>query len=447
MQRFLREVTLPYSIYLMFFLGVGLLAGSIVHFPQSPLRYFLIGTSGAMIFTVGAILTETVIHRRSLDRGEALRFVLCTLMLSIGIGMISGAIQHFTDIPRYASALIPIGFVLSLISYMLKEKIPFSRKNSSLLGVKIAAIGLPLWLVLNAAAMQIPASGHSHADSHAGIGHHEAQSQRSTDQGEQRSDVPSKSQSPAATKTDSHLGLDLEPTGLAKANRVSFTQIMLAAPAQLDLNSPALLKLQVHDQTGQPVENFDTFQEKLMHLIVVSNDLQSFQHIHPTYQTAGSFAVEAQFSQPGGHTLFADYRPTGQTEQVTVSALAVPGAVPTAASSDLVRRKTVGDIIAQLEAPTLTAGESVTLSFKLSHDDAPLTDLQPYLGEQGHLVIVRQTALLTQADYIHAHALRHPAAESISFETSFPQPGLYKLWGQFNHAGEIVVADFWVQVT
>lgn len=164
MLRFLKEVTLPYLIYLMFFLGVGLLSGSVVHFPQAPLRYFIIGATGAIIFTIGAILTETVIHHRNLlKEGGVLRFILCTLVLSLGIGMISGAIQHFQDIPLYASYLIPLGFVISLISYVLKENIPLSRRNSTLLLVKIMAIGLPLWLILQATAAQIPvAGGHSH---------------------------------------------------------------------------------------------------------------------------------------------------------------------------------------------------------------------------------------------------------------------------------------------
>jgi hypothetical protein len=34
----------------------------------------------------------------------------------------------------------------------------------------------------------------------------------------------------------------------------------------------------------------------------------------------------------------------------------------------------------------------------------------------------------------------------VSFMTSFPQPGKYKLWGQFNRNGKIVVADFWIYV-
>ncbi|GJD20009.1 hypothetical protein RIVM261_049650 [Rivularia sp. IAM M-261] len=68
-------------------------------------------------------------------------------------------------------------------------------------------------------------------------------------------------------------------------------------------------------------------------------------------------------------------------------------------------------------------------------------------NHQGHLVIVRQETSLTSADYIHAHAVKNQTPGQVKFMTSFPEPGLYKLWGQFNRNGEIITADFWVKAT
>jgi hypothetical protein len=34
----------------------------------------------------------------------------------------------------------------------------------------------------------------------------------------------------------------------------------------------------------------------------------------------------------------------------------------------------------------------------------------------------------------------------ISFRTTFPKPGLYKTWGQFQHKGRLVIADFTLEV-
>ncbi len=53
---------------------------------------------------------------------------------------------------------------------------------------------------------------------------------------------------------------------------------------------------------------------------------------------------------------------------------------------------------------------------------------------------------LTEADYIHTHAMKNTTTGEVYFITSFPSAGKYKLWEQFNRNGKIVTADFWVNV-
>ena len=91
----------------------------------------------------------------------------------------------------------------------------------------------------------------------------------------------------------------------------------------------------------------------------------------------------------------------------------------------------------------------VQLNFNLvdANTKKSIDDLQPYLGERGHLVIIRQASEITKANYIHAHAMADTGNGKIQFMTTFPLPGKYKLWGQFNRNGKIVVADFWVSVS
>lgn len=96
----------------------------------------------------------------------------------------------------------------------------------------------------------------------------------------------------------------------------------------------------------------------------------------------------------------------------------------------------------------IKASEEVTLTFDLKDTvtNQPLTDLQPYLGEKGHLVIIKKSTPLTASDYIHAHALADDLAGKVTFVTKFPTSGEYKLWGQFNRNGKIVTADFGIHV-
>lgn len=228
------------------------------------------------------------------------------------------------------------------------------------------------------------------------------------------------------------------------------TQAKLIVPTNITPNNIVPIVINVQNLDGKAIVDFDTFQEKLMHLIVVSDNLQFFSHLHPNYKDNGRFEVEARFPQAGGYTFFSDYKPTGQTEQVSVLKTQVAATSPTAPKIDLNRTKTFNDIKVNLalSEPTVKAGKEVTLMFNLqdASNNQPLTDLQPYLGERGHLVILKQSSLLTREDYIHAHAMKDTPTGQVHFMTSFPQPGKYKLWGQFNRNGKIVTADFWINV-
>jgi hypothetical protein len=228
------------------------------------------------------------------------------------------------------------------------------------------------------------------------------------------------------------------------------THAKLTLPSQVTTDNLIPLTIAVQNHQGQTIKQFEPFQEKLMHLIVVSNDLQFFSHLHPVFRGDGQFVVETKFPYAGSYTLFSDYKPKGESEQVSVLSANVTGKSAPASVADMRRNKTFSDTQVSLlfNKPEIKAGEEIEVQFDLRQaaDKQPVTNLQPYLGERGHLVILKQSSPLTRASYIHAHANKNNSTEKVSFVTSFPNPGKYKLWGQFNRGGEIVVADFWVDV-
>lgn len=115
---------------------------------------------------------------------------------------------------------------------------------------------------------------------------------------------------------------------------------------------------------------------------------------------------------------------------------------------DFTKVKSISDTKVTLIVDSLKAGKETMLVFKMQQANGqPITDLQPYLGESGHLVIMKNSTPLTRTDYIHAHAVQHGTSEEIHFMTNFPKAGKYKMWGQFNRNGKIVTADFWVNVS
>lgn len=244
-----------------------------------------------------------------------------------------------------------------------------------------------------------------------------------------------------------HQGHSMEHTNHDKQPKTT-TQAKLNAPKNLAANQPINLVIDIQDTAGKPISKFDIFQEKLMHLIVVSDDLEHFDHLHPDYKKNGKFEVSANFPQPGEYTLFSDYKPAGQEESLSLTKISIPGSVPLPKSlSKYEKTKTISDTKVSFKPSKekIKAGEDVTFTFDLKDNkNQPIKDLQPYLGEKAHLVVIKSSSPLTTADYIHAHALKNTTDGKIEFHTKLPQSGTYKMWMQFNRNGKIRTADFWV---
>lgn len=231
--------------------------------------------------------------------------------------------------------------------------------------------------------------------------------------------------------------------------QASSTQAKLTVPKEIKSTQAVPLTINIQDKAGKAVSNFETFQEKSMHLIVVSDDLRFFQHVHPTHKGNGRFEVNPNFPAAGSYTLFSDYKPAGQKEQVSAQKIIIPGNVPLPTELEkFSNTKILADTKVSLKLPekTLKAGKEVKISFDLQElkQNQPIKDLQPYLGEKGHLVIVKSSSPLTEADYIHAHALKESSDGQINFLSSLPSKGTYKVWLQFNRNGKVNTADFWV---
>jgi uncharacterized membrane protein len=124
-----KEVIVPYIVYFMTFLGMGLLSGAIVHMPLDTKKYTIVLTIGVVMFIIAALLNETIIEKKELSIKNAIRLIVFSIVLSVGIGMISGGIQHFDDEPKYATYLIPLGIIISLFGFIVKNNLKLKMKK------------------------------------------------------------------------------------------------------------------------------------------------------------------------------------------------------------------------------------------------------------------------------------------------------------------------------
>lgn len=209
----------------------------------------------------------------------------------------------------------------------------------------------------------------------------------------------------------------------------------------------SLLVLSVTDGSGQSVPEFMVSSEKLMHLIMVSDDLEHFQHLHPVHKGNGIFEIPISFQEGGVYKLYADFIPVGLNE--LTRSLAVEASGPKEAPENLQPSQTLtattNDMQVTLHVGHLMPGmpSDLTFSFRDKQIGKPVTDMEPYLGSIGHAVAIDEAT----EQYIHVHPLNWASSGPIAtFAVTFPKAGLYKVWGQFQRNGEPIIIPFVIEV-
>lgn len=232
-----------------------------------------------------------------------------------------------------------------------------------------------------------------------------------------------------------------------------------AQTSTFTMNTPSSYSFSIVDDQGNILKDFQITHTKLLHLIVVRKDLAYFQHVHPDFdQTTGTFTLkDLTFPADGQYRIFADFAPVG----AQIDAMGTPLAVTPFEDASVgntanyvaqsigsgEKTKTFGDLTVALATQSApTSGAEGMLTFSLSQNGKPVTDLQTYLGALGHAVILREGNL----DFIHAHpveAATSPQSGKVNFMVDFPEAGKYKVFTQFQRGGKVITTDFVVTVT
>jgi hypothetical protein len=101
------------------------------------------------------------------------------------------------------------------------------------------------------------------------------------------------------------------------------------------------------------------------------------------------------------------------------------------------------------EVSMFQGGEEIDLLFRFTDakTEAPVTDLEKYLGAWGHLLILTED----MTEYVHAHPREEtqpdPSAPptggpDILFDALLPKPGKYRAWLQFQRGGKLSTVTF-----
>lgn len=281
---------------------------------------------------------------------------------------------------------------------------------------------------------------------------------------------------PANNSNHAALNHAAETTNVEKAHTVEFK----SEPVQIQANSSSTLSFTVKDKTGAVVRELPIVHEKPMHLLIVSTDLAEFYHVHPEQSADGSYKVAHTFPNGGNYRLYADLTPKDAVQVVEQIDIKVAGTerAKVGLVPDAKLEKAVDGLkVVMKPSAKIMAAEELTLDFQ-AFDAAtgkPATDLQNYLGELAHFVIISEDL----KDFVHAHPMAKgekmadmkmdgnasgdhgseghehsitegtvikPSASEVSAHTAFPRAGLYKLWAQFQRGGKVISVPFVVNV-
>jgi hypothetical protein len=207
----------------------------------------------------------------------------------------------------------------------------------------------------------------------------------------------------------------------------------------------------------QPLHRYAVDMTKLLHLIVVSDDLAIYLHVHPTLGADGRFRIDQALPAPALYHVYADGNPEDGGHQAFRFELLTPGgaAVPKRLLPPGVRSSSAGPYTATLSGTTVPAGRAATLRVTIKRQGRPAADLHPYLGAAAHAVFIEAKDLT----YVHAHPMNPamagmpgmempalPDDAKVAPEVRLPvllrERGDYKLWLEFRGGDRVYTVPF-----
>jgi hypothetical protein len=205
----------------------------------------------------------------------------------------------------------------------------------------------------------------------------------------------------------------------------------------IEAGAPRSFTFEVLDPAGATVTEFEDRHERRMHLIVISNDLTDYAHLHPQLADDGTWSVQLPALVPGGYRVIADTVPAGGPDLALIVDLIVPGSATGRPLPEPSATATVDGLEVSLDLVPSSGGSTAELTVRRN---GTVVEPDPYLGARGHLVAIDADDLA----YLHVHPADGDGP--VSFAIAEPTPGRYRLFFDFSVDGQIHTAAFTVDI-
>ncbi len=280
-------------------------------------------------------------------------------------------------------------------------------------------------------------------------------------------------------------------------------------PEMIEAGKFTTLMFKLTDEKGEPFTDLMVHHDRILHVLIVSENLQIVGHIHPEdfesrdilAELDGTYTVHFTFPLAGKYILALDvmtedtefskylYVDVTGTKKMTdisqdfrrekiVNGYTEEGGDRLAKAVDLADRNTKSKYYVKIDAPEkIKAGEMVHITYSFKRDDKPITDFVPFLDAPMHFAIVStrldgilhthgtvlmngKTHKMMKKDPHAGHNMKKPATTghqhqgttpekfgpSIMLMTKFQKAGVYQIIGQLKHKDQILFPTFMVEV-
>jgi Cu+-exporting ATPase len=269
-----------------------------------------------------------------------------------------------------------------------------------------------------------------------------------------------------------------EPDIIPAANIVAFPADYQIGNTRLEFNTfpekpqpgqAALLILRLSDvRTGRPLTGDDLklAHTQLMHMIVTSRDLGFFRHLHTEASSEGLYTFTINFPAGGNYQIYDEIELKSGEKILYRHDLTIEGnpSAPVSMQPGGLLTRQFGDLKTTMDIPAqVKAGEAFDLKFRFEKNGQPYKELDEYLGEPGHMIVIAQDG----NSFRHLHGNTPGAVPmgatsggmggemgtpgqkygpEVGYDLKFEQPGLYKLWAEFKYRGQVIVFQYVLQV-
>jgi hypothetical protein len=188
------------------------------------------------------------------------------------------------------------------------------------------------------------------------------------------------------------------------------------------------------------IVELETVHEKKAHIIIVSDDLEYFSHLHPEYEGNGNYSVRTNLPFGGKYELFIEYKPKGGKKITDRFNFNVKGIEKPKAIFKGERYIFENQNLSVMLRPSedLFSGKEIHIPVAILKDGKELNaaNFDNYLGEKAHAVLIG----IANLDFLHVHPI--VINNQLNLHMNIVKSGYYRLWLQFQIEGILYTTDF-----